>query len=43
VAVPWADLQIEPDYPLRLVLVLADNGIFRSYVPENTLVPITAP
>jgi hypothetical protein len=43
VAVPWADLQIGPDSPLRLVLALADNGIFRSYVPENALVPIQAP
>ncbi|HEY9604112.1 MAG TPA: glycoside hydrolase, partial [Allocoleopsis sp.] len=43
VAVPWADLQIEPDSPLRLVVILADNGIYRSYLPENTLVPITAP
>lgn len=43
VAVPWADLQIQPDYPLRLVLVFADNGIYRSYVPENAVVPITVP
>jgi alpha-amylase/alpha-mannosidase (GH57 family) len=43
VAVPWADLQVEPDYPLRLVLVFADNGIFRSYAPINALVPITVP
>jgi hypothetical protein len=43
VAVPWADLQVEPDSALRLVLVFADNGIFRSYVPENALVPITVP
>jgi alpha-amylase/alpha-mannosidase (GH57 family) len=43
VAVPWADLQVAPDCRLQLVLVLADNGIFRSYVPENALVPIKAP
>jgi len=43
VAVPWGDLQIEPDYPLRLVVVMADNGIFRSYVPENALVALQAP
>jgi alpha-amylase/alpha-mannosidase (GH57 family) len=42
-AVPWADLQIGPDYPIRLILVFADNGIYRSYVPENALVPITVP
>ncbi|HBB33355.1 MAG TPA: glycoside hydrolase [Cyanobacteria bacterium UBA8803] len=43
VAVPWADLQVEPDYPLRLVMVLADNGIFRTHVLENTLVALQAP
>ncbi|MBE9129331.1 glycoside hydrolase, partial [Coleofasciculus sp. LEGE 07081] len=35
VAVPWANLQVEPDYSLRLVLVMADNGIFRSPVLEK--------
>lgn len=43
IAVPWADLQMPPDYPLRLVLVLADEGSFRSYLPENTLIPIEVP
>ncbi len=43
VAVPWADLQVPPDYPLRLVLVLSDQGRFSSYLPENTLIPIEVP
>ena len=43
VAVPWADLHIEPDYPVRLILVLADNGCFRTYLPENALIPIEVP
>ena len=43
VAVPWADLQIQPDYPLRLILVLADQGRFRTYLPENALIPIEVP
>ena len=43
IAVPWVDLQIQPDYPLRLVLILADQGIFRSHVPENTLVALQVP
>ncbi|NET58124.1 MAG: glycoside hydrolase [Symploca sp. SIO2E6] len=43
IAVPWADLQIEPDYELQLVMVLADNEVFRSYLPENSLVPLQAP
>ncbi|MDJ0735321.1 MAG: glycoside hydrolase [Nostocaceae cyanobacterium] len=43
VAVPWADLQVPPDYPLRLLLVLADEGRFRQYLPENVLIPIEVP
>ena len=43
VAVPWADLQMPPDYPLRLVLALADDGNFHNYLPENTLIPIEVP
>jgi alpha-amylase/alpha-mannosidase (GH57 family) len=43
IAVPWADLQVPPDYPVRLVLVLADDGCFHSYLPENSLIPIEVP
>lgn len=43
VAVPWADLQVPPDYPLRLILVLSDEGRFSSYLPENALIPIEVP
>jgi alpha-amylase/alpha-mannosidase (GH57 family) len=43
IAVPWADLQVPPDYPLRLVLVLSDDGCFSSYAPENGLIPIDVP
>jgi alpha-amylase/alpha-mannosidase (GH57 family) len=43
VAVPWADLQVEPDYLLQLVMVSADNGIFRSYIPEDKLVGLQVP
>ncbi|MEH2300141.1 MAG: glycoside hydrolase [Nostoc sp.] len=42
-AVPWADLQVPPDYPLRLILVLADEGHFSNYLPENALIPIEVP
>jgi len=42
-SVPWADLQIEPDSSLRLLMVLSDGGRFRSYLPENALVPIGMP
>jgi len=30
VAVPWADLQIPPGYPLRMTLILADQGHYRN-------------
>ncbi|HEY9849289.1 MAG TPA: glycoside hydrolase [Leptolyngbyaceae cyanobacterium] len=42
-AVPWADLQIEPDYPIRMILVLSENDRFSSYLPENALIPIDVP
>lgn len=42
-AMPWADLQIEPDWGLRVILILADDGIFHSYLPEHMLIPIERP
>ncbi|NEQ26973.1 MAG: glycoside hydrolase, partial [Microcoleus sp. SIO2G3] len=43
-AIPWADLhQVEPDWGMRLVIVLADEGRFVSYLPENRLIPVTVP
>ena len=43
VAVPWADLQIPPDYPLRMILVFADQGHYVNYLPENALIPVEVP
>ncbi len=42
-AVPWADLQVPPDNPLRLILVTSDEGRFCNYLPEDTLIPIEVP
>jgi alpha-amylase/alpha-mannosidase (GH57 family) len=42
-AVPWGNLHIEPDLPLNLVAVLADNNKFHSYLPDNGLVRLQAP
>ncbi len=42
-AIPWADLQVLPDYHLRLILVLSDEGRFCNYLPENALIPIEVP
>ena len=43
VAVPWADLHIEPDYPLEILAVFANHGEFHSFVPENKFVCLQAP
>ncbi|MEM1392194.1 MAG: glycoside hydrolase [Cyanobacteria bacterium P01_H01_bin.150] len=40
IAVPWLDLQQPPESPIRLVLVLSDEGHFRNYLPENSLIAI---
>lgn len=42
-AVPWADLPTEPDWNLHLVAVLAENGEFREFIPEEGLVQMTRP
>jgi alpha-amylase/alpha-mannosidase (GH57 family) len=44
VAIPWADLQaVEPDWQMRLVVMLADAGRFADSLPEQALIPITVP
>jgi hypothetical protein len=42
-AIPWADLHIEPDSSLHLIAILADRDEFRSYLPENGLVMLQTP
>ncbi|HEY9805129.1 MAG TPA: hypothetical protein V6D04_01055 [Candidatus Obscuribacterales bacterium] len=42
-AVPWADLPAQPDWSLRVVLVLSDGGRYHSYVPEEALIPLDVP
>jgi alpha-amylase/alpha-mannosidase (GH57 family) len=43
IAVPWADLHIEPDDSLHMIAVLADRDEFHSYLPENGLIVLQAP
>ncbi|MBL1178883.1 glycoside hydrolase [Pantanalinema sp. GBBB05] len=43
IAVPWADLQVDPDWSLRLTMVLSDGGRYRDYMPEHALIPIWVP
>lgn len=43
IAVPWADLPTDPDWSLRMLVVLSDAGRFREYLPEDMLIPIDVP
>jgi alpha-amylase/alpha-mannosidase (GH57 family) len=44
VAVPWCDLPlVHPDWHLNLVAVLAHQGCYVDYLPENHLIPLTVP
>jgi alpha-amylase/alpha-mannosidase (GH57 family) len=44
IAIPWADLQlVEPDWLLRIVVMLADEGRYVSYLPEDALIPVQVP
>lgn len=43
IAVPWADLQIEPDHTLEILAIVADRGEFRSFVPEDKFIRLQAP
>ncbi len=43
IAVPWADLPTQPDWSLRVVLLLSDGDRFFEVVPENGLIPISMP
>ncbi len=43
IAIPWADLPAEPDWCLHLMLALADEGRFDSYLPEDNLISISTP
>jgi len=43
IAVPWVDLQVPPDYSLRLLLVLSEEGQFSSFLPETDLIHLEVP
>ncbi len=43
IAVPWADLHIQPDYTLDILAVFCDRGEFQSFVPENKFIRLQAP
>jgi alpha-amylase/alpha-mannosidase (GH57 family) len=43
IAVPWADLHMEPDSSLAMFLAFSDGGRYRSHLPENGLISIRIP
>ena len=42
-AVPWHDLQAEPDWSLKLVAILANDHQFVEHLPEQTLISLQVP
>lgn len=43
IAVPWKDLHVEPDWHMELVAMLANEGVFVEYLPENSFIPLQVP
>jgi hypothetical protein len=43
VAVPWADLNITPDWQMRLIAVLSEGERYSSCLPEDALIAIGMP
>lgn len=43
IAVPWADLQIMPDWQVRLIAVLSEGERYSTCMPEDALIAIGMP
>jgi hypothetical protein len=43
IAVPWADLQIMPDWQVRLIAVLSEGERYSICMPEDALIAIGMP
>ncbi len=43
IAIPWADLHIDPDSALEMIAVFGDRGQYRSYLPEDKFIRLQAP
>jgi alpha-amylase/alpha-mannosidase (GH57 family) len=43
VAMPWSDLGVGSEWSLALIVVLAKNGQFQNYLPEDRLVTLQVP
>lgn len=43
IAVPWADLHLEPDYGLQMMLMFSDCGRYRSHLPAEGWISFQVP
>ncbi len=43
VAVPWDDLNLEPDYGLQMALIFSDCGRYRTHLPEQGWIALQVP
>jgi alpha-amylase/alpha-mannosidase (GH57 family) len=44
ISVPWADLHgVQPDWSLQLLMILADEGQFVDFMPEEALISLNVP
>ncbi len=43
IAIPWADLKVEPDYCLEIVAILATDGNFHSDLPDQRTISVIVP
>ncbi|MEO1211696.1 MAG: glycoside hydrolase [Cyanobacteria bacterium J06638_20] len=44
VAMPWSDLnEVEPDWQLEILVLLAEEGRYKGFLPENKLIPLVMP
>ncbi|MCM1981912.1 glycoside hydrolase [Lyngbya confervoides] len=43
VAIPWSDLEVEPDWHVNVLAVLGHNGEFVEHLPEDALIPFNVP
>jgi alpha-amylase/alpha-mannosidase (GH57 family) len=42
-SIPWDVLQVKPDCHINMLAILADDGEYHSFVPENQFVPLQVP
>ncbi len=43
IAIPWRDLHVQPDWSLEVLAVLATDGRYEEYLPEDALIPFQVP